>query len=436
MNGIGIITICFIITTLPYRLLAYVPFYKRLRFNTYLSVGIFLFVNIVQIAGVYFLYSRGISYRNIEFMYAPMCMLLYLFLIDVSPFTLIFFYIFIMGILMIIRGISLYIYEVFINFNILNSDILTKSVVHLICFVIFCPFIVSILIKTTDRILDVYAPKIWRVMWILPFLSLIVVLMFTNDFSADAVRDWRFITARLMIIIDMALIYGVLLNSLKTVREQTILKETAKQSKHMSAIYINQYNQLNSHILDVRKAKHNLRQHLNLIQFYIDNEDHKALKQYIDEYGKTLPGDSSYAYSSNNAVNVVLSYYAERARERNIEYKANIQLPKNIDIPEPTLCVLFGNLLENAIEACEKCKYDSLFISVCSMIVGSSLSITVDNSCDKEFVVKDGVIMSDKHSGMGIGTYSVKCIADQYGGTACFEYKDKVFYASVLLNMD
>lgn len=79
----------------------------------------------------------------------------------------------------------------------------------------------------------------------------------------------------------------------------------------------------------------------------------------------------------------MLGYYGSIAEENNIKFITNIDLPKDIGIAEPTLCVLFGNLLENAIYACQHTDLPQPFIKVCSGIVGdNTFSITVDNSCD------------------------------------------------------
>ncbi|MCQ4641003.1 GHKL domain-containing protein [Blautia coccoides] len=66
---------------------------------------------------------------------------------------------------------------------------------------------------------------------------------------------------------------------------------------------------------------------------------------------------------------------------------------------------------------------------------GSALLILVDNPCLTPVVFDGDMPLSSKRKGAGIGTYSVREIAVRYGGTAQFEQKAGVFYASVLLNI-
>ena len=48
----------------------------------------------------------------------------------------------------------------------------------------------------------------------------------------------------------------------------------------------------------------------------------------------------------------------------------------------------------------------------------------------------DGLPLSSKRPGMGIGAASVQDIAARYNGTVRFEQRKEVFYASVLIQYD
>lgn len=430
------IIIYYIFTTLQYRILAYLPFYKKLRLSVIPSISIFISINILQIILLYIMILNNINYRLIEFLFLPIYFVLYSSLIKANVFQLLFFYIFIADVIMVIKGIALFIQANILKLSILNSDFISNTIVHIICFVIFCPFLILLFKKTTDKIFEVEAPKVWYTIWLLPLFTTIIVLIFTYNLSYENVTSWKFITARLLIVVNILLIYGVLLSSLKNIKEQTILKEKSLKSQQLIAMYTNQYNLLQKHILETRRARHDLRQHLNLIQTYIDKNDSEALSEYIKKYGQTLPNDISSFYCKNYAIDVIIGHYAQIAKENDIEFSSNIQLPADINIPEPTLCVLFGNILENAIESCKNFNKAKPFIKICSTIIGeNSLSITMDNSCNKPPVFSDGALLSTKHSGLGMGTYSVIGIAEEYNGIAEFDFKDNIFYTSVFISI-
>ena len=63
----------------------------------------------------------------------------------------------------------------------------------------------------------------------------------------------------------------------------------------------------------------------------------------------------------------------------------------------------------------------------------SLIAITVDNPCRKPPVLEGKRFLSTKHSGPGIGTQSIRLIAERHRGDARFEWKNGMFYASVIL---
>lgn len=98
--------------------------------------------------------------------------------------------------------------------------------------------------------------------------------------------------------------------------------------------------------------------------------------------------------------------------------------------------MFFGNLLENAVDACRAARADKPYIKICSTIVGNAFSLTVDNTCGNPLIYQNGRIMSTKHEGIGYGTVSVRAIAEEYNGVADFKQRSNMFYASVLLYLE
>jgi sensor histidine kinase regulating citrate/malate metabolism len=98
------------------------------------------------------------------------------------------------------------------------------------------------------------------------------------------------------------------------------------------------------------------------------------------------------------------------------------------------LCALLSNLIENALEACRYFAAEK-HIDIVLKIVQSHLVILVENSFDGTFAQKDGVLLSRKRGGTleGVGTASVRMLAQKYGGTLTYEIKGAVFSATVLV---
>ena len=97
------------------------------------------------------------------------------------------------------------------------------------------------------------------------------------------------------------------------------------------------------------------------------------------------------SYCENQAVNAILSYYAQIAENAGTTLEIQAQMEKEIPVPEPEFCVLLGNLLENAVDACRE-NNESGAIKVHIRQTGTSLiAITVDNPCRKPPVLEESV---------------------------------------------
>jgi len=105
-------------------------------------------------------------------------------------------------------------------------------------------------------------------------------------------------------------------------------------------------------------------------------------------------------------------------------------------IPDPDLCVLIGNLLENALESCKKHPTESPYINMgCRLIGTRRLTIIVDNCPSEEPKTSHYALLSSKRTAMGVGTESIKAVAKRYNGEARFEWENKIFSASVVLTL-
>ena len=226
------------------------------------------------------------------------------------------------------------------------------------------------------------------------------------------------------------------MEALNAVRQQAQLEERAAQQDTLLAMQYTQYQQLSRHIEEVREARHDLRQHLNLIEHYLQSGKTEDLKAYIEQYRMTLPPDTARTWCENYAVNTVISYYGEEARKASVDFSVRIQLPPSLPLREPELCSIFGNLLENALDACRECTDSAPFIRICAQEDASHIVIAVDNTCCHPPIEENGRFRSTKHDGLGTGTASIRSIAERYQGVADFRYEDGIFYASVMLKFD
>ena len=120
---------------------------------------------------------------------------------------------------------------------------------------------------------------------------------------------------------------------------------------HALSLQSVQYDSLLRRVEETRQARHDLRHHIMLLKNIRDNRDFSALDALLASYPDLDTLDRPLIYCQNEMVNAILAHFGDQAAEQNIRYTVKLDLPEDVFVEKPDLAVLFGNLLENAVEA-------------------------------------------------------------------------------------
>ena len=114
-----------------------------------------------------------------------------------------------------------------------------------------------------------------------------------------------------------------------------------------------------------------------------------------------------------------------------------LDLPSPLPVSEMDFCLVLSNLLENALEASLKTTPAKRNVHAQAYLhSGNVILLTVENAFDGEIKEKNGVLQSSKRRGAGVGTQSVRHIAERNGGYCRFLYEDGRFVANVMLRAE
>lgn len=116
-----------------------------------------------------------------------------------------------------------------------------------------------------------------------------------------------------------------------------------------------------------------------------------------------------------------------------ISVKTDIQ--EDMQMRDTDLCVVLGNLLENAVEACMHQDSEERMISVRAGIKGKQLVLKVQNTHHNIIHVKEDVFYSTKHEGKGVGLRLVKRVVDEYQEGMKVEYDENHFTVNIFLHV-
>ena len=149
-----------------------------------------------------------------------------------------------------------------------------------------------------------------------------------------------------------------------------------------------------------------------------------------------MPDDSTIVFCKNHAINVLLLYFAQQARDNNIDFEVHASLPENLEVSDNDLSVLLGNLIENAVDACIAQQDINKKISIKIRYNGSNLFFMVDNTYEGSVIQnRHGQYISTKSNGSGLGLISVKNIVDRYEGSITINHDHQIFCVSIMLNV-
>lgn len=185
----------------------------------------------------------------------------------------------------------------------------------------------------------------------------------------------------------------------------------------------------------IREQRHDLRHQLAVIKGFIDDGTIDKASEYLNILNAQIPSEPK-TFCDNMAVNAIVGYYELIAKESDINIDIQICVNEHYDkINDSNMCVIFGNILENAIEACNRMNDGEKFIKLKNLTHNGMLIITQDNSFDGKANQISDKFMSSKRADFGIGLGSVTSIAQKHGGNTTFSFKDNVFSSSIYVKI-
>lgn len=185
----------------------------------------------------------------------------------------------------------------------------------------------------------------------------------------------------------------------------------------------------------VRGWRHDYHNHIQTMMALVDKPE--QMRAYLLTLNKDLTTVDTVIKTGNVMLDAILNSKLSLIKSKDIAVNAKAVVPAELAISDVDLCVIIGNLLDNAMEACEKQEETSeRFIRVFIGVMKRQLYISVMNSVDG-MVVKDGKnYISSKTSGShGFGLMRVDRIAEKNGGYVKRGNEPGVFATEVMLPM-
>ena len=272
----------------------------------------------------------------------------------------------------------------------------------------------------------------WYVFWILPiiFISLNLFIIPRNPGILELGRLRLLYTVFSFVFLILLLLSNLLFYHMATSLNRNDRLRLENQFLSMQQA---RYDSLLATTRQIRQARHDIRHHFHVLQSLAEQGDLEGILKYLAQAQGDVPA-GDLGLCENAVVDSVAGFFAPQFRENDIPVTFSLDLPRELPVPDTDLCSVLSNLLENAMEASLRTAPGKRKVKVSARLhSGNMLLLSVENSYDGEVREKDGIFLSSKRPGEGIGLQAVRHTAEKNGGYCRFLHGDGVFCVNVAL---
>lgn len=195
------------------------------------------------------------------------------------------------------------------------------------------------------------------------------------------------------------------------------------------------YEELEQNQKMIRKLRHDMKNHLNLIGTFLKNKEIDQANLYFQQLSLELD-TNIYNFCSNSIVNAVLNSKYNFVVQNKIDCLFQIDLKDNLKIDDISLCSLFSNVIDNAIEANQKISdHTKRYLSVKARYDKGFFCCEVSNAKENKVVVLQEQYITEKKDKAlhGLGLQNIKDIVSRYQGNLNISYTDTEFLVTIII---
>lgn len=217
------------------------------------------------------------------------------------------------------------------------------------------------------------------------------------------------------------------------------LKNAAEKAKmemleYRDSIMEENYQEIQSIYQNYAYTYHDFKNHLLVLLDYCNRGETKKASKYIENLQKPIEKVQHLVKLGDDVLDIILNYKLENALEKGIAIKTDIESLEGIDIEAHDLCSIISNLLDNAIEACEKLSSEERWIHITIKNLEDVIVIRIANS----YYPEEKFIKSEKRKRKlhGYGQQAVKDKVKKYGGNVKYILDEKCYQVIITFYME
>lgn len=239
-----------------------------------------------------------------------------------------------------------------------------------------------------------------------------------------------------------ALVLALLAGTAALTRFLTLRSTAQRLERFQNDLLARQVSEVENLYRQMRGLRHDLRNHAQTMQAYLELGKNGELERYLRELSNTMEQVDTILRTGNVMADAILNSKLSLAESQGIAVHAKAMVPAASPIPDVALCSILGNLLDNAMEACQRiANGEERFIRVYIAPMKGQLYVSVTNSAPGLAKRENGRYLSakpgrDRTARHGFGLLQIDRSAKACGGYVNRQQEEGVFATEVMLPLD
>lgn len=238
----------------------------------------------------------------------------------------------------------------------------------------------------------------------------------------------------LFIYIVLILIFTCLITALY--HELVILTKSRNELRISILQQSKNYHSIQALNEELSVFRHDIKNHTITLLNLLTNHQTKEAIDYIHSIQERGPLQAvSIQNTENYVLDALIATKHELALQKHIHMETHIALGRRLKMDNMDCSSLFGNLIDNAIEACEQSDQTTPFIRLFMNMKGNMLYVRITNTSSVSPKIVDGSFTTTKKDKQshGYGTKTIQTIIKKYKGTINYSYNHQSFTVSFIL---
>lgn len=209
--------------------------------------------------------------------------------------------------------------------------------------------------------------------------------------------------------------------------DRFIRKKVASFEKEILQKY---YAEVENTYAKMRGWRHDYRHHIQTMKVHAAKGEYEEITRYLDMLDDDLTNVETVVRTGNRMADAILNSKLSLAAEKEIDIKAEAKIPVSLTVSELDLCIIIGNLLDNAMEACMELPPERRLIRLYMEMKGTYLYLALTNTAGGR---KKHSFSTTRGEGHGLGLSRVDAVVQKYGGYVTRASEDEAFSTEILL---